>query len=322
MTNAPATTQQHAVDWLRAAIVSGALRPGARIPQEDVAERIGVSLIPVREALRVLESEGQVTYFPRRGYFVTELRVEDLIEIFALRELLESRAARAAAERLDDELVARMAQAAADCTAAGERGDVAAELAANRSLHLGLFEAAGEPHTMRLIRQLWEATEAYRALYYNEPVHRRDADEAHARIVSAAARRDAAALVAEARRSSLGGAREPPGHPAHVGLDVIGFAMNESQIAARHATPGRVSTSPFGPDDEIGMLNLITADSRAAVMAEAEPAASSTSPSSTSSACRASPCSAIRRFRSGFPIRRAAPSSTTRSGWGASTTSA
>src|SRR4051794_23554998 len=153
MTNAPTTTQQHAVDWLRAAIVAGDLRPGNRIGQEEVAERIGISLIPVREALRVLESEGQVTYIPRRGYFVTELRVEDLVEIFALRELLEGRAARAAAERLDEEVLERMKQAADDCVVAGERGDVAAELAANRRLHIGLFEASGEPHTLRLIRQ-------------------------------------------------------------------------------------------------------------------------------------------------------------------------
>ena len=75
---APDTTQQHAVDWLRHAIVSGDLKPGERIPQEEIAERIGVSLIPVREALRVLEGEGQVTYRPRRGYAVTVLRIEDL----------------------------------------------------------------------------------------------------------------------------------------------------------------------------------------------------------------------------------------------------
>jgi DNA-binding GntR family transcriptional regulator len=204
-TSAPGTTQQHAVEWLRAAIVSGELRPGARIPQEDVAERIGVSLIPVREALRVLESEGQVTYLPRRGYFVTELRVADLVEIFELRHLLESRAARKAAEQLDDELLERMAQAARDCTVAGEAGDVAAELAANRRFHLGLFEAAGEPHTMRLVRLLWESTEAYRALYYNSPIHRRAADEAHERILDAARRRDADDLVAELDAHRSGG---------------------------------------------------------------------------------------------------------------------
>ena len=52
-----------------------------RVPQEEIAERIGVSVVPLREALRVLEGEGQVTYWPRRGYFVTELHTADLVEI-------------------------------------------------------------------------------------------------------------------------------------------------------------------------------------------------------------------------------------------------
>jgi DNA-binding GntR family transcriptional regulator len=193
----PGTTQQHAVDWLRRAIVAGELRPGGRIPQEDVAERIGVSLIPVREALRVLESEGQVTYIPRRGYFVTELHIEDLEEIFELRRLLEGRAARHAAEQLDDDVVERMADDARECSAAAAAGEVARELAANRRFHLGLFEVAGEPHLMRLVRLLWESTEAYRALYYNSPDMRRAADEAHERILAAARDRDPDRIVAE-----------------------------------------------------------------------------------------------------------------------------
>jgi DNA-binding GntR family transcriptional regulator len=193
----PNTTQQHAVEWLRQAIIAGDLRPGERIPQEDVAERIGVSLIPVREALRVLEGEGQVTYIPRRGYFVTELHIDDLEEIWALREMLESRAARHATPHLDDDALERMAQAAADCTTAAEAGDVARELAANRRFHLGLFECAGEPHAMRLIRLLWESTEAYRALYYNSPRERTASVEAHDRILDAARKHDAERLVVE-----------------------------------------------------------------------------------------------------------------------------
>src|SRR5580704_7442836 len=90
----PQTTQQHAVDWLRPAIVTRALRPGERVDQEEGAERIGASVVPVREALRVLAQEGQLTYIPRRGYFVTRLAIGDLEEIYALRKLLEERAAR------------------------------------------------------------------------------------------------------------------------------------------------------------------------------------------------------------------------------------
>src|SRR5262245_10293295 len=90
----PGTTAQHAVEALRRAIVTGELRAGLRIPQEEVAEALGVSVAPLREALATLEQEGQLTYRPRRGYFVTELRREDLEEIYELRQLLEERAAR------------------------------------------------------------------------------------------------------------------------------------------------------------------------------------------------------------------------------------
>jgi DNA-binding GntR family transcriptional regulator len=194
---APDTTQQHAVDWLRRAIVAGELRPGHRVPQEDVAARIGVSVVPLREALRVLEGEGQVTYRPRRGYFVTELRLADLQEIYALRELLEARAARHALARLDEDGAERIVRAAADCADVAASGDVARTLAANRRFHFALLDAPGQPHLLKLLRTLWDATEAYRALYYNAPQERAAAIDAHDRIVAAVQARDADRLVAE-----------------------------------------------------------------------------------------------------------------------------
>jgi DNA-binding GntR family transcriptional regulator len=220
--------------------VAGELGPGDRVPQEDVAERIGVSLIPVREALRVLESEGQVTYFPRRGYFVTELHIEDLVEIYALREILEDRAARHATAALDDDAIERMEQAARDCTEAAGAADIARELAANRRFHLGLFECAGEPHAMRLIRLLWESTEPYRALYDNLPVEREAADAAHQRI--------------------LGAARRPAGPPARrpAGATPIAWSPSSTRTATgrsrrcapssrgRRSAPTRRTDGPAG----------------------------------------------------------------------------
>jgi DNA-binding GntR family transcriptional regulator len=173
------------------------LRPGQRVTQEDVAVRLGVSVAPVREALRVLEQEGQLVYRPRRGYFVTELRIEDLEEIYALRRVLEERLARLALPVLDDETLARVRAAAEECEVAGESADVARELAANRRFHFGLLESAEQPHTMRMVRLLWDSTEAYRAIYYNSPAERRRAAKAHKRILSAVVARDADRLVAE-----------------------------------------------------------------------------------------------------------------------------
>jgi DNA-binding GntR family transcriptional regulator len=193
----PDTTAQHALDRLRAAIVSGELAVGQRVLQEDVAGRLGVSIAPVREALRVLEQEGQVTYQPRRGYFVTELRIEDLEEIYELRQALEARAARHALPALDDDALARVELAAADCQRAAGVGDVAGELQANRRFHFGLLESPDRPHTMRVIRVLWDQTEAYRALYYNSVEERRRAGEAHERILAAVRSQDPDRLVAE-----------------------------------------------------------------------------------------------------------------------------
>lgn len=191
------TAQQHAVDGLRALIVAGELRPGDRANQEDLAARFGLSVAPVREALRVLEQEGQVTYLPRRGYFVTELRLSDLREIYELRRLLEDRAARRALEDIDDEAVERIRRAAGDCLEAAQAGDVAAELEANRRFHFAILDSPAQPHAMRLIRLLWDSTEAYRALYYNAPEERTRSIEAHDAIIDAVVARDPDRLVAE-----------------------------------------------------------------------------------------------------------------------------
>ena len=181
----PGTTGQHALEALRRAIVSGQLAPGERVRQEDVAATLGISVAPVREALTVLEQEGQLTYRPRRGYFVTELRIEDLEEIYELRRVLEARAARHAMPTLDDDAIDRIAMAARDCVAAAEAGNVTAELEANRRFHFAILDSPEHGHTMRLIRLLWDSTEAYRAMYYNSPAERKRATDAHDRILAA-----------------------------------------------------------------------------------------------------------------------------------------
>lgn len=191
------TAQQHAVDALRTMIAGGELAPGDRVRQEEIAERVGLSVAPVREALRVLEQEGQVTYLPRRGYLVTELQLADLREIYELRALLEARAVRHALPELTDADIESIAAAARACAEAEQRGDVGAELAANRAFHLAMLDTPDRPHMARIIRQLWDSTEAYRAMYYNSAAERRVTIDAHERILGALRARDADALVAE-----------------------------------------------------------------------------------------------------------------------------
>ncbi len=195
--DAPGTTAQHALAHLRSVIVSGALAPGERIGQEGVAERLGTSVAPVREALRILEREGQVTYRPRRGYVVTELNIADLEEIYALRGLLEREAARAALPNLTEPDIAAIERAAAECATAVETDDVVAELTANRRFHHAILAPSARPHLLRMIDLLWDSTEAYRALYYNSAAERLESLRAHDRILGAVLAGDPERLAAE-----------------------------------------------------------------------------------------------------------------------------
>ena len=187
------------MDHLRNAIVCGQLKPGQRVGQDEVADRLQVSTAPVREALRILEQEGQVAYKPRRGYFVTNLSLDDLEELYELRQLLEERAVLAALPFYDEAILNRISEAAEECACAAREGDIVADLAANKRFHFALTEGADQPHTMRLIRLLWASTEVYRALYYNSPEERMAAVEAHERIIQAVRARDPEWLVHELR---------------------------------------------------------------------------------------------------------------------------
>ena len=180
-----ATAQQSVAAALRQAIVERELRPGDKVRQEEVAKRFGVSVIPVREALRVLEGEGQVTYAPRQGYVVAQLSLSELAEIYRLRELLEREAVRAALPHLLDEELDMIAAGFDEVSAALSEGRVGDAMAANRRAHFTLFEAARMPILLRHIRMLWDSTEAYRALYYNEAPRRRTVDREHREILAA-----------------------------------------------------------------------------------------------------------------------------------------
>ena len=190
------TAQDAVLASLREDIRTGLLAPGDQIVQEALAERYGVSRVPLREALKTLESEGQVTYYPHRGYFVAELSVADLLEVYRLRALLEAEAIRAAVPTLGEDDVAALADLAADIDAASARGDLTAVTIANRRFHFALFDAAGMPRLSRLLRQLWQATDAYRSLYFQAPSNRERVAAEHAAMVTALRARDAEAVVA------------------------------------------------------------------------------------------------------------------------------
>ncbi|MFN8213940.1 MAG: GntR family transcriptional regulator [Candidatus Nanopelagicales bacterium] len=189
------TAQERMLEALRTDVLTGALQPGEQVVQELIAEQHGVSRVPVREALQTLTSEGLITHLPHRGYFVTELSVPDLLEVYRLRELLETEALRTGIPVLTDMDVATIQHLADRVDEAGAGGDLAGLTNANRDFHFAMFEAAGMPRLRRLLRQLWDASDVYRALYFQQAGNRERVAHEHASMVEAVRRRDVDTVI-------------------------------------------------------------------------------------------------------------------------------
>ena len=139
---------------LRAAILSGEVAPGDRLGEVELAEQLGVSRTPVREALRRLAADGLVEVLPNRGARVAQWTTEDLEEIYDLRAMLESHGAARAAERIDPADLPELHRLCTEMEACAERGrkrdlDRLAEL--NAELHRRVVDAAASPRLATLI---------------------------------------------------------------------------------------------------------------------------------------------------------------------------
>lgn len=145
---------EQAYDVVRDGILDGTFELGARLPEEDLAARAGVSRTPVREALRRLAAEGFVTFIPNRGAQVASWTDADLEEIFQLRALLEGHAAELAAGRITPTQLAAMRSLADEMEHAAERAtpralDSIAEL--NTEFHRTILEGADSPRVQALL---------------------------------------------------------------------------------------------------------------------------------------------------------------------------
>ncbi|HEY3752191.1 MAG TPA: GntR family transcriptional regulator [Pseudonocardiaceae bacterium] len=185
-------TVQHAtLSWLRDQIATGVFRSGDQLRQEVLAREFGVSVPPVREALKTLEAEGQVVYAPHRGYFVATMNYRELAENYRIRELLETEAIGRSVPIIGTEDIERMAEAIHDMERAHRAVDVPALAGANRRFHFTLFDAADMPRMADMIRVLWESTDRYRSVYFSTRQHRLRVNAEHKAILAAVREHDA-----------------------------------------------------------------------------------------------------------------------------------
>jgi|SRR5579871_968267 len=148
---------------VREAILGGVLGPGEPIGQADVANRIGTSRVPLREALQRLEAEGLVVLRPRRGYVVTSLDPDDIIDIFDIRMVLEERAGYLATLRATPADVAAVRELldAMEGMSVTNAQEAALFAERNRRFHERLFAASGRRQLCRVMTMLRTNVERY-----------------------------------------------------------------------------------------------------------------------------------------------------------------
>jgi DNA-binding GntR family transcriptional regulator len=157
-----AAASQRVADYLRAAILAGEIGPGERVRQEDVAQRLGASRLPVREALRMLEAEGLIENETNKGARVPRLDMHELDVIYQMRERLEPLALSESIPHLGDSDLARLTQLQEQIE---QDTDIGRFVELDRELHLLTYAGCQIEQLSGMVRRLWNSTQYYRRAF-------------------------------------------------------------------------------------------------------------------------------------------------------------
>ncbi len=188
-----------ATQSLREAILGGRFTGGARLRQEALADRLGISRTPIREALGRLEHEGLIELLPRGGVRVTVLNADEAVGLYELREVLDGLAARLAAGRADAVALARLERPLARMAECAERRDSRPWFRVHVSFHEEIVRMAGNRPLGRLVSLVRLSIRHFHPLLLKTPTRLEDAYREHRAVFEAIAARDAEAAERLAR---------------------------------------------------------------------------------------------------------------------------
>lgn len=204
MTTEPMQLTLRAATLIRGMVFDGVLLPGEKVRQVELAERIGVSRSPLREALRTLESEGLLSYEMNRGYVVARLEPGDVAELYQMRALLEHELMRSIARPGRDVLNALEKHNETMMAAIG-REDIAEIMRANRDFHFTIFELSPMKQFRHEIARLWQLSEGYRHWWWHLPDAATRIDREHTQIIRTLRRFDLDRLIELCDAHRVGG---------------------------------------------------------------------------------------------------------------------
>lgn len=175
---------------LRKAILTGKLKPGERLMEVHLANRLGVSRTPIREAIRKLELEGLVIMIPRRGAEVARITEKSLKDVLEVRRALDALSVELACDRITSEDTKRLWEACQEFERAARGKDAAVIAKADVALHDIIVEATGNLRLQQLVNNLAEQMYRYRFVYIKEESRHDNLVAEHREIYESIAARD------------------------------------------------------------------------------------------------------------------------------------
>lgn len=170
---------------LRQAIQDGVLKPGERLMEIPLAEELGVSRTPIREAIRKLELEGFVVMIPRRGTYVANISLKDIAQVFEIRSALEELAAGLAAERITAEEIEELERMLVEIGDLIELKDMERIVDADIKFHEVLYKASRNERLAEIVHNLREQIIRFRSTSMNQPGRLAKTWEEHRQLVEA-----------------------------------------------------------------------------------------------------------------------------------------
>lgn len=187
------TVSKQVHGFIQQALLTGQLNPGDRLAEGELAEVLGVSRTPIREALRQLDSDGLVVVLPHRGAFVRILDPGRGRQLFQARLLIERATARAAAARITSQELEELRPLIDSALIDAKAGDMPGASTDNEAFHLALFRVAGNDVLLELWSRVWAEWQLFRVCAWRDEPHRpRAVAGEHAAIYEALAARDEA----------------------------------------------------------------------------------------------------------------------------------
>jgi DNA-binding GntR family transcriptional regulator len=177
-------------DYLRESILNGDLKPGERLMEIALAEQLGVSRTPVREAIRKLEKEKFVEMIPRKGAYVANLTAKDILDVLEIRIILEGFAAELAAVRMTDEEIEDLGDNLMGFNNSVGVQDKTGMIDKDKDFHDKIFDSTRNNKLIEMVKDLHDQFQRFRLIYFNEFDNYIELQTWHGRIYEAIKSRD------------------------------------------------------------------------------------------------------------------------------------